>query len=194
VLGLNPDPGLYEGVLVRHAPREAPVLLQAAAAGEAAAEERTMVSARLDDGRELLALNEIFVGHRSHQSARYRIRFAAQEEQHSSSGLIVSTGTGATGWARSIARSRATRLELPRPTERRLVFFVREAWPSVATGCDCVEGTIGDDGDGAASLEIVSRMDEGGVAFGDGIESDRIEFGWGRRLTLRVAEPRLHLL
>ena len=33
-------------------------------------EERTMVRARLDDGQTLLALNEIFVGHRTHQSAR----------------------------------------------------------------------------------------------------------------------------
>jgi hypothetical protein len=36
-------------------------------------EERTMVEARLDDGQRLLALNEVFIGHRTHQSARYRV-------------------------------------------------------------------------------------------------------------------------
>lgn len=190
VIGLNPDRERYEGVLVRHDPEDARELLHAAATGETAAESRTMVSAQLDDGQELLALNEVFIGHRSHQSARYHIAIGEHDERHSSSGVIVSTGTGATGWARSIAASRATSLELPRPTDRQLVFFVREAWPSVNTGTDCVEGLIADQD----SLELVSRMDDGGAIFGDGIEADRIEFGWGRRLTVRVAQTRLNLV
>ena len=39
--------------------------------------------------RTLLALNEIFVGHRSHQSARYRLAVGDRHEHQSSSGLIV---------------------------------------------------------------------------------------------------------
>jgi len=171
VIGLNPD-------------------RERAATGHTAPEPRTMVSAQLDNSQELLALNEVFIGHRSHQSARYHIAIGEHDERHSSSGVIVSTGTGATGWARSIAASRATSLELPRPTDRQLVFFVREAWPSVNTGTDCVEGLIEDQD----SLELVSRMDEGGAIFGDGIEADRIEFGWGRRLTVRVAQTCLNLV
>lgn len=73
VIGVNPDPASYEGVLVRCAPGQAADLIQVAAAGRAAVEERAMAEARLDDGATLLALNEIFVGHRSHQSARYRL-------------------------------------------------------------------------------------------------------------------------
>jgi NAD kinase len=190
VIGLNPQPDRYEGVLVPHRPRDAAELLQVVVGGSAAIEARTMVRARRDDGQELLALNEVFIGHRSHQSARYRIAFRDRAEDQSSSGLIVATGTGATGWARSIARSRATTLALPAPSERRLVFFVREAWPSVATGADCVEGLIDND----AGLEIVSRMEEGGVLFGDGIEADHVEFGWGRRVTVAPAPGHLSLV
>ena len=127
------------------------------AAGRAEVEERTMVTARLDDGESLLALNEIFVGHRSHQSARYRLRLGAQEERQSSSGLIVATGTGATGWARSINRGRARPLPLPTPTDPALALFVREPFPSVSTGTR-VDGAVVD---GRGKVEVVSEMDDG---------------------------------
>ena len=44
------------------------------------------------------------------------------------------------------------------------------------------------------AVEVVSEMDDDGVIFGDGIETDRIEFSWGRRVTLRAAATRLRLL
>jgi hypothetical protein len=37
-------------------------------------------------------------------------------------------------------------------------------------------------------------MNDGGVAFGDGIEDDRIDFHFGQELTLRPANTSLHLL
>jgi hypothetical protein len=44
------------------------------------------------------------------------------------------------------------------------------------------------------ALAISSEMNDGGVVFGDGIETDRLEFGWGRRLEVRVAPERLRLV
>ena len=96
----------------------------------------------VDDGQRLLALNELFLGVRTHQSARYRIIYMAREERQSSSGLIIATGTGATGWARSIRRERHSQLAMPAPADHRLAFFVREAFPSVATGTSLTEGTV----------------------------------------------------
>ncbi len=190
VLGVNPDPERYDGILVPHRPERARKLLAAMAAGRAEVEERTMVAARLDDGQTLVALNEVFVGHRSHQSARYRIRFGSAEERQSSSGLIVATGTGATGWARSINGERGRKLDLPRPSDPALAFFVREPFPSVSTGT-CVDGAVVHAGE---ALEIVSEMDEGGVVFGDGIEDDRIDFAWGTSVRVEVAAERLRLV
>jgi NAD kinase len=190
VLGINPDAEQFDGILVPHPPGRAKKLLAGMAAGRAEVEERTMVSARLDDGQSLLALNEIFVGHRSHQSARYRLRLGNREERQSSSGLIVATGTGATGWARSINGERAHPLQLPKPTDWALAMFVREPFPSIVTGTSLDGGLV----NGHGQLEIVSEMDDGGVVFGDGIEDDRLDFAWGMHLRVEVAEQRLRLV
>jgi hypothetical protein len=153
-------------------------------------EHRTMVEARIDSGQRLVALNEVFIGHRTHQSARYELSIDGQSEAQSSSGLVVATGTGSTGWARSIHRNRNTAVTLPKPTQARLAYFVREAFPSVATGTSLTDGALVD----GEVLVVVSRMNDGGVLFGDGIEDDRLAFGWGSRASLRIAERRLCLV
>jgi NAD kinase len=190
VIGINPDRARFDGVLVPHAPERAGALLAAAAAGRCEVQQRTMVEAALDDGQRLLALNEIFVGHRSHQSARYRVRAADREERQSSSGVLIATGTGSTGWAKSIQGERRAQLELPRPEDARLAFFVREAFSSVSTGASLTAGVLGPHD----HLEVISEMGDGGVVFGDGIEDDRLELGWGMVARVGIAETRLHLV
>ena len=148
-----------------------------------------MVRARLDDGQELLALNEVFVGHRSHQSARYVLAAAGARERQSSSGLIVTTGTGATGWAASIARERGYGTPLPAPGERRLTYFVREAWPSAATGTGLTAGDVT-----TSPLDVTGEMDEGGVVFGDGLEADHLALDWGQTVRVGVADTALRLV
>ncbi len=130
VVGVNPEPGRNPGVLVPHPPHAVGDLLAAAAGpGRARADElRCMVEARTDDGQVLVALNEIYVGHASHQSAPYRIRTPdGATERHSSSGVLVGTGTGSTGWCMSVWLERESTLRLPRPEEPALCGFVREA-------------------------------------------------------------------
>lgn len=122
VIGINPSPKLFDGVLARHSAKHAAELMKAAAAGAGGIEERTMVEATTPDGQRLVGLNEIFVGHRSHQSARYSLRFGEACERHSSSGVVVATGTGATSWARSIQLSRHAEVALPATTATDLVF------------------------------------------------------------------------
>lgn len=190
VLGINPDPGSHDGVLVPHPPARAAELLPLTQSPHCPVQKRTMAQASLDDGQRLLALNEIFVGHQSHQSARYRLRWEDREEAHSSSGLIVTTGTGATGWARSLVRQRRHRPELPDPTERRLVFLVREPFPSRTTAAGIEAGVI----DEGRALRLRSEMNEGGTVFGDGIESDRLDFSWGMSLEVGVAPRCLNLV
>lgn len=193
--GVNPDPQSYEGVLCRHSPEEVPLLLGWVESGQRDGayrlERRVMAQAQREDGQHLLALNEIFVGHETHQSARYRICTGSAEERQSSSGVIVSTGTGASGWARSIVLQRQLDAQqLPQPDEERLAWFVREPWPSVSTGAALNFGLAA----AGAELLLHSEMGEGGVAFADGIEGDRLSFNEGQSLRINIAEHRLNLI
>ncbi len=195
VIGINPDPAHYDGVLCAHAAEVAHVLIKFACdtknrGGQYRIEERSMALARREDGQELRSLNEIFVGHVSHQSARYRLSIDQQTERHSSSGVIVATGTGATGWTRSICEQRAITTPLPHAVDRQLVWMVREPFPSVATGTAMNFGLL----DASQKLVVQSEMDDGGVLFADGIESDRIEFLSGQRCEIGLAPERLRLV
>jgi len=189
VIGLNPQPDRFPGILVRHDRAAAADLLADVAGGRAIVEARTMVAATLDDGQQLLALNEIFVGHATHQSARYTLSVDGRSERQSSSGLIVSTGTGATGWAASLNQTRAHPLPLPAPADPRLAWFVREAWPSATTSTQLVAGIL----QPPDRLIVACELGDGGVVFGDGIENDTLRVDWGQRVTVSTAERALHL-
>jgi NAD kinase len=190
VIGLDPAPDRHPGVLVPHDPAAAADLIADLVRGRAQLERRTMVAASLDDGQELLALNEVFVGHRSHQSVRYTLRVDGLEARQSSSGLIVATGTGATGWAASVNAQQPEPIELPGPADDRLAWFVREPWPSATTSTNLSAGSVTAPG----KVELTCELADGAVAFGDGIERDRLGIDWGQRVTVGVAGRTLALV
>ncbi|MBN1814867.1 MAG: hypothetical protein JXA14_23710 [Anaerolineae bacterium] len=192
-IGVNPDADRYDGVLCPHAPDTIAALLGWVMQGEGPGyriQRRVMAQAEREDGQRLLALNEVFVGHRSHQSARYRIQVDGEEERHSSSGVICATGTGSTGWARSIVEQRKLDIDLPEPEEASLAWFVREPFPSVYTGTDLDFGFL------SVGFQLVlhSEMGHGGVIFADGIEQDYLEFLSGQVVSIAIAQDTLNLM
>lgn len=199
VVGIDADPSRNPGVLVRHQPGETGRLLAVAEAlrraGGAGGPLRhlTMVEARSDDGQVVRALNEVYIGDPGHQTARYLLRAPGYDgvttERQASSGLIVSTGTGSTGWCRSVWRERHSALDLPAGEAPALIWFTREAWPSPTTGTACTEGLLV----GAVRLELLVES-ERLVVFGDGIETDSVALTWGQRLTIGMADRRLNLV
>ena len=102
---------------------------------------------------------------------------------------LEKAGTGATGWCSSIARQRADAPASPGPGEPAVTWFVREAWPSPATGVTLTSGRL----DGTETLELASEG-EGLVVFADGLEADRLELSWGQRVTIGVAARKLRLV
>ena len=203
ILGINPDPALYDGVLLPFDSSTFGTALKGTLGGEAIIENVTLARTKLNDDQELLAFNDFFVGASSHVSARYEIRIGDQEEFQSSSGIIISTGAGSTGWLQSVYRGAAGVIEslggrvIPPPNGGRLnwsdeylVFAVREPFPSKATETSIVYGTISPD----APLQITSHMSNNGVIFSDGIETDYLAFNHGSIATIGIAPLKARLV
>ena len=197
VLGVDPEPGVNPGVLVRHRPGDVRRLLSRLAEGAAVPMRRlTMAQAVTDDGQQLRALNEVFLGPATHQTARYVLSGPqGRQERQASSGVLAGTGTGATGWLASVHQATGGGFRLPDPSDPVLAWFVREAWPSPSTGASLTAGLVG--GPGAlADAEVLSLRIESDslVVFGDGIESDRLVVSWGQTVRIGVAPSTLALI
>src|SRR5205814_8797784 len=116
LLALNPDPSRMDGVLIPVRVEHAAGALQRAARGDLPLRRISMARAELNDGQVIDGLNDLFIGQQTHLSARYRPEFGGQAEDQSSSGIIVSTGAGSTGWFRSILTGAAEVVESVTPT------------------------------------------------------------------------------
>ncbi len=209
VVGVNPDPKRFDGVLLPFLVRDLAKIMPETLGNRRACKSVTMAKAMLNDGRTLHAVNDFFVGPRSHVSARYVIRHGKRQETHSSSGVIVSTGLGSTGWLKSLltgadAISAAIHGGPAQPsaaTERPplspmgwdadyLYFTVREPFPSRTTAATLVFGAV----TAREPLRLTSQMAENGVIFSDGIEADFLEFNSGAEAQIGVAERKGQLV
>lgn len=182
--GVNPDPGSIDGSLLAFNVDTFIASLSEVLNDRRPVREATLAQAETSDRQSLRGLNEIFVGVPSHQSARYRIRLGTQEEVQSSSGLIVSTGTGSTGWLKSLRGDDG----VFDPAADELHFVVREAWPGRGFAATLIEGRVTRE----TPLLVESRME--GTIFADGIEADAIRFDAGLTATIAPAERRVRLV
>lgn len=195
LLGINPDPDRWDGVLLPFRVGDVREVIGEVLAGRHRSRAVTMALARLNDGQAILAVNDFFIGQRTHTSARYFIESGGLREQHSSSGVIVSTGLGSTGWLKSLvhgaaaiaaatghAGGEARTVSLPWDAES-LYFTVREPFPSRQTQCGLVFGEVTRE----RPLRLRSLMAENGVLFSDGIESDFLEFNSGAEVEVTIA-------
>jgi hypothetical protein len=185
IIGINPLPDRIDGVLVRYQVGDARRIVHRTLENNARCQSVTMAQVHLNDGQSMLAFNDFFVGRQTHVSARYVIYVDQKSESQSSSGVIVSTGAGATGWLSSVynmAKGVGKYLgrELPVTPDlkwdtQELLWVVREPFRSRVSQIDLVIGKISK----TRPLRLESLMPEGGVIFSDGIESDFLAFNSG---------------
>ena len=214
VVAVNPDPQRWDGRLLPFRVTDLAKVIPEVFARGRTTRSITMARASLNNGQTLYAVNDLFIGPKSHVSARYFIRCGDLSESQSSSGVVVSTGLGSTGWFKSLltgatAVAQAAAPVLANESRHRLsnkpsqfrsshpglrtefawdasylFFTVREPFPTQTTGASIVFGRVSPE----VPLVIESQMAEHGVIFSDGIEQDFLEFNSGSRAVIDVAD------
>jgi len=197
LLGLNPSPKRWDGVLLPFHVQDIPTIIPEVLKGIRKHNEVTIACATLNDGQKLLGVNDLFIGRKTHISAQYKLTSGEYSENQSSSGIIISTGLGSSGWLKSVlagAKKVVTTIsgietEINSNNQVRwdsdyLYYSVREPFPSNMTGTNLVFGKITNN----KPLKIISQMSENGVIFSDGIESDFLEFNSGIEAKIGISE------
>jgi NAD kinase len=200
IVAINPEPSRFDGILLPFLPDQARTAVGQVLDAKAAIREVTLADATLNDGQRLLAFNDLFLGARSHVSALYRIVRGKRSETQSSSGVLVSTGAGSTGWISSVFNmaSGVTSFCGGRPVtgirmpweDRRLLYVVREPFISRHSQAGIVAGML----ETGEELVLESLMPSGGAIFSDGMEADFLQFNSGAIVRVRAAEQRAHLV
>ena len=203
ILAVNPDQENIDGVLLPYTPTTFYKALKDTIDGNTCIKKITMAKTLLNNDQELLAFNDFFVGAKTHISARYNIKQGANEEEHSSSGIIISTGAGSTGWLQSVYTGASGIISalgghvVPPPNAGRfdwdsdwLIYSVREPFPSKTTKTSMVYGLINSEN----PLIVTSHMIENGVIFSDGVEQDFLPFNAGNTATISIANNKASLI
>jgi len=193
IIAVNPDKERYDGILLPFTTDNFTNGILEVIEDKYQSKKTRFAEAKLNDGQRLLAFNDLFIGATSHVSARYQINFNRKIETQSSSGIIVSTKTGATGWMSSIFNMAhgLTRLSNRHSNhsqinfkDNQLFFAVREPFKSISSQIDICNGIIHQQN----SLEIESYMPNNGIIFSDGIEKDFLSFNSGSIVSIGISK------
>lgn len=189
IIAINPDEERYDGVLLPFTAKNFLNGVNAVINESYRIKKMRFAEAVLNDGQKLLAVNDLFIGISSHSSARYKIMLNGKEEVHSSSGIIVSTKTGSTGWLSSIFNMAygilgSKKLGYPTMSEEDLYFAVREPFKSIRTQTEICGGKLKK----GNKLIVESLMPNNGFIFSDGIEQDFLQFNSGATAEIKLSD------
>ncbi len=193
IIAVNPDKQRYDGILLPFDNSDFILGVENVVTNNYQSKKMQFAEAKLNDGQRLLAFNDLFIGPSSHISARYKISFKGNIEEHSSSGLIISTTAGSTGWLSSIFTmaygvtamfEKNLKPKRPKFKDDELLFAVREPFKSMMTQTKIITGVIKSQN----KLTIESLMPTNGIIFSDGVETDFLKFNSGTIATIGIAK------
>lgn len=201
VIAINPDPDRFDGILLPFLVDHTESAIHNLFKDKYQHKSITMGKVQLSDGQELHAFNDFFIGVANQTSARYSLEYRNQEERQISSGIIVSTPAGSTGWLSSLFNmtrgisqfcgneSKIEQIKMEWD-DRKLAFIVREPFYSNWSSTDLVAGLI-EEGE---ELTLKSFMPDGGIIFSDGMTKDYIEFNSGAEAKITLSEKSTDLV
>lgn len=199
IIAVNPDKQRYDGVLLPFDTDNFINAVDNVITEKYQFQSMSFAEAKLNDGQRLLAFNDLFIGVDSHVSARYNISYNHKTEEQSSSGLLVSTKAGSTGWLSSVFNmaygitgmfEKNIQLKRPKLNENDLLFAVREPFQSIRTQTGITAGLLKKQ----QTLTIESLMPTNGIIFSDGVETDFLKFNSGTIATIGLANEKAKLV
>jgi NAD kinase len=220
VIAVNPDRTRYDGVLLPFVAGDLGKILPEVLAEKRPFKEITLAHAALNDGQELYAVNDFYIGQKTHVSSRYQIEHSGTSERQSSSGIIVSTGLGSTGWMKSVIngaqriaseigqdKSNTTTTDTIKTKNKSKSAKASGTDLSLAWNSDFLYYSVREPfpsratstnlifGKVSASdpLKVRSAMAENGVIYSDGIEADFLPFNAGIEATICTAARKARL-
>lgn len=201
ILAINPDPETINGTLLPFRLGNFERGVKNILNQKFEVSKITLAEASLNDGQKLLAFNDFYIGKKDHTSAIYDLKIDSMFETQSSSGILVSTGAGSTGWLSSVLNEAngllnyfgLNDIKLDKKLEwdeNRLIYTVREPYVSPYTSAEMVMGDISNGG----IFEVTSKMSENGVIFSDGMINDFIEFNSGKSVLICCSKNKVKLV
>lgn len=200
IVAVNPDQERFDGVLMPFNEDNFLIAIHKVVENNYNSKLTSFAEAKLNDGQRLLAFNDLFIGATSHVSARYQITHNNKTEEQSSSGIIVSTQAGSTGWLSSIfnmsfgihkfIEKGNSKKKYAKLKDNQLMFAVREPFASKKTQVETTAGII----TGQSKLIVQSFMPNNGLIFSDGIEADFLKFNSGAIATIGIANEKANLV
>jgi len=199
IIAVNPDKDRYDGILLPFNTSDFLQGVENVITNRHKTKTVRFAEAKMNDGQRLLAFNDLFIGVSSHVSARYKISYNNKMEEQSSSGLIISTQAGSTGWLSSVFNmaygvtglfEKNLKPKKPKLKDDELLFAVREPFQSIRTQIGITTGII----KCQQSLSIESLMPANGIIFSDGVETDFLKFNSGAIATIGIAKETAKLV
>jgi NAD kinase len=145
--------------------------------------ERVRLETTINGKKTKYALNDVFIGsRRAYHTARYNLRIGGKEEFQMSSGIIISTATGSTGWIKS-----AGGIEMPLHSGK-FQYYVRDPYSCKFSRPRLLKGILSS----KENITVKSLIYEGVVA----IDSSKADYSIDEDsvVNVRVAEKPLRVI
>jgi len=190
ILGVNSDPFLSEGALTSIRSDKIDEAIERIKSGNFTIENWTRLQVWLNETKvNNYAISEIFIGEeRRRDMSRHILEINRKKEEQKSSGIIITTGSGSTGWYDSSIRYLFPEGNKFDKKEKYARFLITEPYRGKLNGYSMLEGKL----DYGQELNLYSLNDSQGNLLIDCL--DEFKFLRGDRVKIKISDHPLRVI
>jgi len=184
IIGINSDPLRSVGALCMWSSKDLEETIETILKEEYEIENWTRLKTTINDEKITSATSEYYFGEKQRKDmSRNTIEYRGKEYEQKSSGIIIATGAGSTGWYNSANRFLFPEGNTFTKTEKKAVFINTEPYAYTRKIGELYAGEIRE----GEKLIIHSLNDEGGTVSCDSWEE--YDFIRGKTAVIEIGEP-----